>query len=85
MNFQDLSRRIAEEFGLNVEQARQILKFIFNQIAQEVANCGRVYFRRFGSFHKELKPARKYRDPVTGEMRQSPEDLRVRFRAFFKY
>lgn len=85
MNFNDLSRRIAEEFGLNQDKARQILKFIFDQIALEVSNCSRVYFRGFGSFHKELKPARKYRDPATGVMKQSPEDLRVRFRAFFRF
>ena len=83
MNFNDLIQRIAAEFDMPQEKARQILGFCLDQIAQEVSECNRVYFRGFGSFVKELKPARKYRDPLTGKMKESPEDLRVRFRAFF--
>ncbi|MBN1550091.1 HU family DNA-binding protein [bacterium] len=85
MNFSELARRLAAEFSLSQADARKMLRFMFNEIAKEVDACNRVYFRGFGSFMKELKPARKYRDPVTGEMKVSPEDLRVRFRAFFDY
>jgi nucleoid DNA-binding protein len=83
MNFNELARRLAAEFSMTQADARKILKFILDQIAMEVSNCTRVYFRGFGSFMKELKPARRYRDPVSGQMKQSPEDLRVRFRSFF--
>ena len=84
MNFNDLSNRIAAKFSMKQSDARVLLKFILDEISTEVANCSRVYFRGFGSFIKELKPQRRYRDPLTGEMKQSAEDLRVRFRSFFK-
>ena len=83
MNFNELTRRMALEFPMTQAEARKILRFILDEIAKEVSNCTRVYFRGFGSFMKELKPARRYRDPVTGQMKTSPEDLRVRFRTFF--
>ncbi len=85
MNFNELSRRLAQEFGMTQDVSRKVLKFALDEIAKEVSDCKRVYFRGFGSFAKELKPARKYRDPISGEMKLSPEDLRVRFRAFFKF
>ncbi len=84
MNFNDLSKRIADKFSLKQSDARVMLRFILDEIASEVRNSSRVYFRGFGSFTKELKPSRRYRDPVSGEMKQSSEDLRVRFRAFFR-
>ena len=85
MNFNEMTKRMAREFGLSQREAKRILRFILDEIAHEVNEYRRVYFRGFGSFVKELKPARRYRDPLTGEMKVSPEDLRVRFRAFFKY
>lgn len=83
MNFNELSRRMALEFPMTQTEAREILRFILTEVASEVSACSRVYFRGFGSFMKELKPARRYRDPISSEMKTSPEDLRVRFRAFF--
>jgi nucleoid DNA-binding protein len=85
MNFNELSQRTAKEFGFTQSMARKILKFVFDQIVKEICDCNRVYFRGFGSFIKELKPSRRYRDPVSREMKTSPEDLRVRYRAFFKF
>jgi nucleoid DNA-binding protein len=84
MNFNDLVQRLSSEFSMSQEQSRKMLRYMLDQVANEVSECNRVYFRGFGSFTKELKPARKYRDPVSGKMKESPEDLRVRFRAFFK-
>lgn len=84
MNFSELSRRVADEFSLSQDSAKNIVNYILNQITGEIRECNRVYFRGFGSFIKELKPARKYRDPVSGKIKVSPEDLRVRFRSFFK-
>ena len=84
MNFNELSRRLASEFNLTQEMSRKILKYLLDEMIKEIKDCKRVYFRGFGSFTKELKPARKYRDPISGVMKVSPEDLRVRFRSFFK-
>jgi nucleoid DNA-binding protein len=83
MNFNELAQRMAKEFGMTQEYSRRVLKFALDQVAKEVSDCNRVYFRGFGSLVKELKPARKYRDPISGQMKESPEDLRIRFRAFF--
>ncbi len=84
MNFSELSRRVASEFGIPHDRAKDIVIYILKQVISEIRGCNRVYFRGFGSFIKELKPARKYRDPVSGVIKTSPEDLRVRFRSFFK-
>ena len=83
MNFSELTRRVSAEFAIPQDHAKSIVNYILEQIISEIRECRRVYFRGFGSFVKELKPARKYRDPVSGVIKTSPEDLRVRFRSFF--
>ena len=85
MNFNELARRISLKFPLTQLESKTILKFIIDEIATEVKNCNRVYFRGFGSFVKDLKPARRYRDPLTGKIKLSPEDLKMRFRSFIRF
>ncbi|MBN1355549.1 HU family DNA-binding protein [bacterium] len=85
MNFNELAHRISLNFPLNQRDSKGVLRFILEEIEKEVKQCKRVYFRGFGSFVKELKPARKYRDPISGKIKRSPEDLRVRFRSFIRF
>jgi nucleoid DNA-binding protein len=85
MNFNEMARRLSLRFSLTHTEAKEILNYMLGEIVKEVKNCNRVYFRGFGSFKKELKPARRYRDPLTKKIKQSPEDLRLRFRSFIRF
>ena len=49
------------------EECEQVLDIFFEEIAQRIAEGGRVELRGFGAFSTREREARKGRNPRTGE------------------
>ncbi|MCB2045405.1 MAG: integration host factor subunit beta [Novosphingobium sp.] len=52
---------------LRAEEVEQVLDIFFDEIAQRLAEGGRVELRGFGAFSTRERDARKGRNPRTGE------------------
>ena len=64
----ELLQAIAEENpDLKAEEVEQVVDIFFEQIAERLADGGRVELRGFGAFSTREREARKGRNPRTGE------------------
>jgi integration host factor subunit beta len=52
---------------LRAEEVEQVVEIFFDEIAQRLAEGGRVELRGFGAFSTRERDARKGRNPRTGE------------------
>ncbi|MXP15318.1 integration host factor subunit beta [Altererythrobacter confluentis] len=52
---------------LRAEEVEQVVDIFFDEIAQRLADGGRVELRGFGAFSTRDREARKGRNPRTGE------------------
>ena len=52
---------------LRAEEVEQVVDIFFEEIAQRLAEGGRVELRGFGAFSVKNRPARTGRNPRTGE------------------
>ena len=57
---------------LRSEEVEQVLDIFFEEIAQRLAEGGRVELRGFGAFSTREREARKGRNPRTGESVEVP-------------
>ena len=81
MNLGQLASALAERFDLPEVQAKELVAFTFEKIAEALKGGRRVYFRDFGSFVKRIRPRRRARHPRTGEIIWIPAGPAVRFSA----
>ena len=82
MNKSDLVARIAAHFPqLVAKDAEATVKMILDALTQRLANGQRVELRGFGSFGLSLRPARKGRNPRSGEAVFVPEKYVPHFKA----
>jgi len=72
VNYQTYAAAIAKKFTRNHQESERLLKFLFNQISHDLARRRRVYFRGFGSFRRIRRPAKKYRNMLTGKIETRP-------------
>ena len=79
MNQKELSNQISEEFNLSKAESERILKYILNEISQELLSDQRVCFHRFGTFHRFLRAPKKYRNIKTGKIETSPAYFDIKF------
>ena len=79
MNQRKLTLAIAKRFFLTQRESREIIKFIFAKITEELKKGERISFRGFGSFNKEKRSSRKVRHPQTGKIITIPERLTIDF------
>lgn len=56
-----------ENPGLRAEEVERVVDVFFDEIAQRLAEGGRVELRGFGAFSTREREARKGRNPRTGE------------------
>ncbi|MDG6079354.1 integration host factor subunit beta [Erythrobacter litoralis] len=64
----ELLTAIAEENpGLRAEEIEQVVDIFFDEIAERLAEGGRVELRGFGAFSTRERQARTGRNPRTGE------------------
>lgn len=81
MNLGQLASAIAERFFLLKAQAKELLDFALEKIAESLQAERRVYFRGFGYFVKVIRPGRRVRHPRTGQIIWIPPRPDVDFRA----
>ena len=67
--------------GMTPEEIEQVLDTFFDEIAQRLADGGRVELRGFGAFSTRERAARKGRNPRTGESVEVPSKHVPYFRA----
>ena len=58
---------------LKAEEVEQVVHIFFDEIAQRLAEGGRVELRGFGAFSTREREARKGRNPRTGDTVDVPE------------
>ena len=69
----ELLTAIAEDNPeLRAEEVEQVVDIFFEEIAQRLAEGGRVELRGFGAFSPRERDARQGRNPRTGEMVDVP-------------
>ncbi|MFO7831386.1 MAG: HU family DNA-binding protein [Desulfuromonadaceae bacterium] len=78
MNKSELVEALSLEKDLTHKRAEQIVNLIFNSMAEELNNDGRIEIRGFGSFIVKDYKAYTGRNPKTGETIQV-EDKKLPF------
>ncbi|MGM0415369.1 MAG: HU family DNA-binding protein [Thermodesulfobacteriota bacterium] len=78
MNKSELVEALSLEKDLTHKRAEQIVNLIFNSMAEELSNDGRIEIRGFGSFIVKDYKAYTGRNPKTGETIQV-EDKKLPF------
>ena len=73
MNRLELVAKIAEKHGLSKAEAARILSTITEEIVNTVKNDDPLTLIGFGTFKKQVRPARTGRNPATGETITIPE------------
>jgi integration host factor subunit beta len=58
---------LKESAGMRAEDVERVVDVFFDEIAQRLAEGGRVELRGFGAFSTRPREARKGRNPRTGE------------------
>jgi len=66
---------------LRAEEIEQVVDIFFDEIAQRLADGGRVELRGFGAFSTRAREARTGRNPRTGEAVAVPEKRVPYFKA----
>ncbi len=67
MNKSDLIKAVANEAGLTQSDATRALDAAVDVITKAVKKGDQVAITGFGTFHRKDRPARKGRNPRTGE------------------
>ena len=81
MNRLELVAKIAEKHGLSKAEAARILSTITEEIVNTVKNDDPLTLVGFGTFKKQVRPARTGRNPRTGAtLRIAPRNV-IKFRA----
>ena len=73
MNRLELVAKIADKHGLSKAEAARILTTITEEIMDAVKNDDPLTLVGFGTFKKQVRPARTGRNPATGASIQIPE------------
>lgn len=79
MNHNDLSKKISSKLYLRRSFSKKVLNLIYDEITQELQKGNRVYLRALGAFHPIERPARRYYDPKTKEIKTKPSHKDIKF------
>lgn len=80
LNKTALGEAVAATLGVSIEDGHQAVEAVLNTIAYTVACGHRVTVTNFGSWAPMHVPARKIRNPQTGERFINPASTRLVFR-----
>jgi len=76
MNRTQLAEALSLETGLSLTQADQVVRLVFDSMANTLASGGRIELRGFGSFSIKHYGGYEGRNPRTGEIiRVKPKKL----------
>lgn len=81
MTKKELVQNIAEEAGISKAVAEKALNAVIDGITDALSNREKVTFVGFGTFHVTERPARKGRNPKTGEPIDIPASVVPKFKA----
>jgi DNA-binding protein HU-beta len=81
MNKAELIRRVAGETGLPRSHAERVVSTLLKEIEDALIEGEKVTLVGFGSFNVHSRPARKGRNPKTGEMIKIKPKKVVKFKA----
>ena len=76
-----LARELSAELGIPEALALRILRRLFEKLATDLVQSGRIELRGFGTFTAVRRPAQTLRSPKTGQPVEVPEYRSVMFRA----
>ena len=79
MNKTELIKKVAKETRKDPKEVSIIVDSFFQELSQTLRE-NEVSIKDFGSFKKAIKPARKGRNPATGELIEIPEKEIIRFK-----
>lgn len=79
MKTTDLIDHVATDAGVTKAQAKSIVEGVLNQIAEAARKGEEVNLPGFGKFKVQDRPARKGRNPATGDTIQIAATKRVVF------
>lgn len=77
----ELARRLAEAYPLFQSDAHAVIDVFLDVVKAAVEAGSTVRLTGFGSFSIKAKPARKSRNPRTGETVDTPESRKLVFKA----
>src|SRR5437016_3589052 len=80
MTKKDMAKAIAEEMGVLLTQAQQIVQKVLDGITETLVQEGRIELRNFGVFEVKERRPRRARNPRTGQRVDVPARLVVSFR-----
>ncbi len=66
MNKSELIRRIAKEMDLPEKRVKEVVDMMFQLMAENLAEGGRIEIRGLGSFKPKKRSSRLVKDPKTG-------------------
>jgi len=75
-----IRKKIASETSIPYKQVKTILDTLYELIAIQVKNHGRIYIPGLGSFYLKTLTRKYYRNPRTGEIVECPARQIIRFR-----
>lgn len=81
MNQAEMVERLSTQLDLPKSKAKDALKAIVEMLGKELKSGGRVNISGLGTFTVRARPARKGRNPKTGEAIKIKASKRVAFRA----
>ena len=79
MNKAQFIAYLAPQFGDNKKEAARAVEVVFDAIIRNISKGEDVMINDFGKFKKVDRPARKGRNPFTGETIQIKASKKVRF------
>lgn len=68
LTIKELTANVAETAGITKVAAEKIITTVFGEITASLKEGGEVVIRDFGRFYNHTRPARKGRNPMTGEV-----------------
>ena len=81
MNKAQFIAYLAPQFGDSKKEAARAVEVVFDAIVRNISKGEDVMINDFGKFKKVDRPARKGRNPFTGETIQIKASMKVRFLA----
>ena len=79
ITIKELTDTVAREAGITKVSAEKVVESMFGQISSNLKQGNEVVVRNFGRFHIHTRPARKGRNPKTGEAINIPSKAVIKF------
>ncbi|MBF0140976.1 MAG: HU family DNA-binding protein [Magnetococcales bacterium] len=80
MNLSDLKKSVSDATGMKQDDAEKVIKAMTASIEDALKAGDSVVFVGFGTFAVAERPARKGRNPATGQEIQIPATKTVKFK-----